>query len=82
MKTKLFLAVILFVAAGCDPVLKEAEVPAIVREAFSAKYPAATQVEWERENKRQYEVEFVINGNKREALFNNDGSFAKEEKAS
>jgi len=54
------------------------QVPAAVLESFNARYPNATNVQWEREredNGVQYKADFMI-GNKRiEARFEKDGTF-------
>lgn len=62
--------------------LDEAQVPAAVKDAFATKYPTATDVKWEKEiedGKVEYEIGFKLDGKGKEAFFEENGSFVKEE---
>ncbi|MBL7720088.1 MAG: hypothetical protein JNL72_14720 [Flavipsychrobacter sp.] len=62
--------------------LDEAQVPEAVKAAFAAKYPTATDVKWEKETedgKVEYEIGFKLDGNGKEAFFEENGNFIKEE---
>jgi len=55
------------------------QVPAAVMSAFTSKYPSATgQIEWELENGNTYKVKFFIGSQRKQAIFNSNGSFVSE----
>ncbi len=58
--------------------LKEADVPAKVKEAFAKKYAGSKAKEWEKE-KADYEVEFDLNKVESSAVFTADGTFKEVE---
>lgn len=49
------------------------------KEAFSAKFPNAKNVEWERENDTEWEAEFKMDGKEYSANFSNDGTWMETE---
>lgn len=53
-------------------------IPAGIVAAFNAAYPAATDVEWDKERK-SYEVEFKINGDKKEINYDFNGKIIEIE---
>jgi len=55
-----------------------ANVPAAVKNAFNAKYPTASRMEWEPEDGNTWKVKFYLGGVRWEAFFNADGSFISE----
>ena len=58
------------------------DVPEVVRTAFTAKYPGATDVKWEdatENNTKTYKAKFEVNGSKKKAEFGADGGFVKED---
>ncbi|MCD6010362.1 MAG: putative beta-lactamase-inhibitor-like, PepSY-like [Flavipsychrobacter sp.] len=62
--------------------ITEADVPVAVKDAFTAKYPAAAEVKWEKETegaKVCYEAEFKVENKEKEAFFDEAGAFIKEE---
>lgn len=62
--------------------LDEAQVPAPVKDAFYAKYPTATDIVWEKETedgKVEYEIGFKLDGKGKEAFFEENGNFVKED---
>ncbi|MBC7694985.1 MAG: PepSY-like domain-containing protein [Burkholderiales bacterium] len=58
--------------------VKEAEVPAPVKNTFSKKYAGAKVEKWEKED-AGYEAEFKLNKVESSALFAEDGSFKEVE---
>ncbi|HSH67090.1 MAG TPA: PepSY domain-containing protein [Bacteroidia bacterium] len=86
MKTikSLITASIALALSSCATELKIVgdDVPTAVSSAFKAKYPNATNPEWEvekEEGRLVYEAEFKIDGKSKEAYFKPDGTFLKEE---
>lgn len=62
--------------------IPEADVPASVKTSFSAKYPGATDVEWEKESengKILYEAECKFNGKEVKVKFDANGNFVSQE---
>ncbi len=55
------------------------KVPAAVKTAFQAKFPGATDVKWGKENAKEYEAEFKLDGNKVSANFAQNGSWVETE---
>jgi hypothetical protein len=65
-----------------DTTVSNADVPASVQSAFSAKYSTATDVKWEdakEDTLQTFKAKFVINGKKMKAEFDRNGIFVKEE---
>jgi hypothetical protein len=59
------------------------QVPEVVKNAFAAKYAAATDVKWEtatEDGKSTYKVKWKEGETKKKAEFGADGSFIKEDK--
>lgn len=55
------------------------DVPKAVTDAFAKKFPGATNVKWDKENKNEYEAEFTLNGKSASANFLTDGSWVETE---
>ncbi len=74
---KLFLAIvsILGIAASTYAV----DVPKAIADAFAKKFPAATNIKWGKENAKEYEAEFKLNGNSISANFLTDGTWVETE---
>ena len=53
--------------------------PAKVTNAFNAKFAHAANVKWAKENAKEWEAEFTIDGVKMSANFANDGSWVETE---
>ena len=85
MKIKIITSIIgAMLLAGCASEFEIAasDVPQAVVESFNAKYPGATNVEWEVEKedgKLFFEAEFKHNNKEIEAHFRPDGTFSGEE---
>ena len=58
--------------------LKEAEVPASVKEGFAKKYPGSKVKVWEKEE-ADFEAEFELNKVESSAVFGSDGTFKELE---
>ena len=58
--------------------VKEAEVPANVKQGFSKKYPGSKVEKWEKEG-ADYEAEFELNKVESSAVFTSDGTFKEVE---
>lgn len=58
--------------------LKEADVPAAVKESFAKKYPGAKVEKWEKEE-GEYEAEFDLNKVENSASFDANGVFLQSE---
>ena len=62
--------------------IKEEEVPPNVLTVFKAKYPQAQETKWEaekEEGKFYFEVDFKVDGKKKEAHITPDGSLVVED---
>lgn len=55
------------------------DAPKAVKEAFAKKFPIAKSVKWEKENAKEYEASFTLNGAKMSANFNNEGVWLETE---
>lgn len=56
-----------------------AKPPAKVQRAFEAKFPAAANVKWGKENSTEWEAEFTLNGVKTSANFKTTGDWVETE---
>jgi len=81
MKSLLSLACFIFSFAtiGRCQKVNEKDVPGAVKTAFTNKFPAASDVKWEKENKTELEATFKINNNDVSANFKLDGSWVETE---
>lgn len=58
---------------------KEVEAPLKVKDAFTKKFPTATNVEWEKESDTEWEAEFKFNGKEHSSNFMQDGTWVETE---
>jgi len=63
MRSLLALAYFIFSFAtiGCSQKITEKDIPAPVKTAFNNKFPGATDIKWEKENKKELEANFKMN---------------------
>lgn len=59
--------------------ISEAQVPQVVRSAFATRFPAAEKVNWELEDPKTYEAEFILAGMKTSANFDATGEWQETE---
>jgi hypothetical protein len=80
MKKYIVLLCVSVLALGCSAQkLKEAEVPAKVKEAFTKKFSDSKKVTWSKENENEYEAEFIRNGVEYSANFDTQGTWLETE---
>lgn len=53
--------------------------PAAAEKGFSARFPNAQKVKWGKEGANKFEAEFVLNGVRMSASFNQDGKWLETE---
>ena len=62
------------------PVMSQSVVvPDNIMKAFSAKFPDAKQVRWDKESASEYEAEFLMNSKKMSASFDNNANWIETE---
>jgi hypothetical protein len=81
MRSLLSLACFIFSFAtiGCSQKITEKDVPAPVKIAFNNKFPGATDIKWEKENKKEFEANFKMNNAEVSANFGLDGTWVETE---
>jgi hypothetical protein len=73
---KIFFLPGLMVWASLNAQIK---VPAVVSAAFTKQFPAANKVKWGKENAKEYEAEFELNGKKISANYDMQGNWKETE---
>ena len=58
---------------------QKSNVPAKVKTAFAKKFPNAKKASWDKENAKEWEAEFKMNGKKYSANFDNNGNWKETE---
>lgn len=80
MKTAIAILTLTFATVVCKAQkMKEAEVPAAVKEAFKKQYPNAKVQKWEKEGK-DFEAEFKLNKVETSVLMDASGAILETEK--
>lgn len=81
MKSLLSLAcfIFLFVITGCAQKINEKDLPIAVKNAFTTKFPTASDIKWERESKDELEANFKMNNTDVSANFKLDGTWVETE---
>lgn len=79
MKNVFFViaVVAIFSLNACGQTSKD--VPENIKTAFSQKFPNATKVKWDKENEKEWEAEFKMDGKECSVNFDNNGAILKEE---
>jgi hypothetical protein len=77
-KPVLIMAAAFFIGINaCGQTAKD--VPAGIKATFSQKFPAASKIEWGRENDKEWEAEFKLDGKEYSATFDNSGAWIETE---
>jgi len=81
MKSLVALAICMvsFATVSCSQKINEKDVPASVKNAFNNKFPEASAIKWEKENKKELEANFKMNNTDVSANFGLDGSWVETE---
>jgi len=58
---------------------QKSNVPEKVKTAFAEKFPNAKKVSWDKENPKEWEAEFKMNGQKYSANYDNNGNWKETE---
>lgn len=79
MKKLFYLAAALLISVGANAQkVKDAEVPAVVKDAHSKKFPNSKVEKWEKEG-ANYEAEFHDKNVETSAVYGSDGKFLESE---
>ncbi|WP_246067774.1 PepSY-like domain-containing protein [Changchengzhania lutea] len=70
------MAGILLSFIACD---KDASTPQKVKDAFTTRFPNATDVEWEKESDTEWEAEFKLDGKEHTSNFMQNGTWVETE---
>lgn len=73
-------AIALCVVNAFGQKISEKDVPANIKKEFQTKFPSATNVKWEMENKTTYEVVFKLNKEEVSANYSKEGKWLETEK--
>ena len=68
-----------FATIACSQKITEKALPAPVKTAFKNKFPGATDIKWEKENKKELEANFKMNNADVSANFGLDGTWVETE---
>lgn len=77
MKKYFFVA--LAIAYSSATLLAQTKTTKEVENAFTAKFPKATNVKWDKENAHEFEASFLENGMKHSANFSDKGTWLETE---
>ena len=76
MEQILLACVGILLFASCND---QKSIPVYTKTAFETKYPLAEDVEWEKEEDEEYEVEFEIDGKEMTSIFSSKGKWLETE---
>lgn len=74
----IIIALSLSIGSACAQKMKEADVPAVVKESFKKAYPTAKVEKWEKEGD-MYEAEFMVGKVEHSANLNASGNIVETE---
>jgi hypothetical protein len=74
---KIFLVIVSMLAIAAYTYA--VDVPKAIADAFAKKFPGATNIKWGKENAKEYEAEFKLNGKSISANFLTDGTWVETE---
>ncbi len=77
MRTILYILIAVGLISSCS---NDSTPSTAVTSSFEKMFPTATKVTWEKEDKNEWESEFLLDGNKVEAKFAEDGTWVKTER--
>jgi hypothetical protein len=75
----IFIVLTAAITVGLSANCQGLKVPDAVKNAFTAKYPNATNVKWGKENAKEYEAGFKLNNNSVSANFGMGGNWVETE---
>jgi hypothetical protein len=76
---KIIISVIIGSLVYASVVFAGGNPPEAVKSAFEQKFTGASGIKWTKENKKEWEAEFTLNGIKESANFLNDGTWRETE---
>jgi hypothetical protein len=79
MRTMILIAVSVLILGVTACGQSQKKVPANVRSAFMTKFSNVSNVKWSRENDKEWEAEFKLEGKEYSANFDNDGNWMETE---
>ncbi|MCB9363419.1 MAG: PepSY-like domain-containing protein [Flavobacteriales bacterium] len=78
---KLTVTAVIILISGYASFAQKATTPKNVQDAFNKKFPSAKEVKWDKENAKEWEAEFEMNGKEYSANFTVDGKWQETEHA-
>ncbi len=76
---KLMILLVLVSTMSITACAQNKNVPEEVKTTFNQKFPDAKKVSWDKENAKEWEAEFKMNGKKYSANFDNKGNWKETE---
>ena len=77
MKNIIFVVLAMLFASITS--FSQSKAPKAIETSFKLKFPKATKMKWEKENAHEYEADFIENGVKHTANFNDKGEWLETE---
>lgn len=79
MKKYAFISAAIFATLCANAQEKQVKVPEAVKAAFTKKFPLAKNVEWSKENEKEFEAEFKLGSTQQSANFDTTGKWLETE---